>query len=511
MLFLEIQPLLNFYTSIFNLKMKANKFLLIGFILQIIAFSSYVMMFYFQLEAPIKAEWWINNSYYYKDFRAKNIKSKKIIIISGSNSLFGINSKLIETKTGYPVSNLAVHASLDISFLYYKIKQHIQEGDTVVLPLEFPYYYRTDNFSNWFSNNMMAWGIDYLKKLPLIDLARFIVITEPSRILEGLIKKVEANGINKKLLNQKKVIKQLNELWFNGGVKWRGYSHESLNQFGDINADEAVTYNKDTNYFDKKTIISSHFVKNYKKIEELVNKYHGTLYLTYPVTIRNKLFDLSKKKNQKNLTNLENLLKNQNIKIQCNAALFHLDRIYYFNTRSHPNKYGALIRSENLANCINRLIKEPDSEKLTYKQAISSTNLLQQQYFNKVKKATVTNFDKRYKALTLIKEALEKYFKTHGSYPVSSGFDGLYTKWGKSGKNWIKDLSPKYIKNLPRDPRNTNNANEQYIYKSNGKDYKLLAHKPEDCKIVKSKHKKLIDPKRDCWAYGYWTKGAVNW
>ena len=161
--------------------MKAKQFLFSIFLFLIAFFSIYTLLFYFQLGAPLNAEWWIKNLYTYKDVRAKNITSRKIIIIGGSNALFGINSELIKKKTGLPVVNLATQAGLDIDFLYYKIKQHIKEGDVVVLPLEFEYYPRTGEVSDWFSQNMQAWGADYIKQLSLIDLVKFIISAEPSR------------------------------------------------------------------------------------------------------------------------------------------------------------------------------------------------------------------------------------------------------------------------------------------------------------------------------------------
>ena len=117
----------------------------------------------------------------------------------------------------------------------------------------------------------------------------------------------------------------------------------------------------------------------------------------------------------------------------------------------------------------------------------------------------------RLKDLRKIKEALEKYYTEHGKYPRSLGFDGLYTKWGKSGKNWINGLAPKYINSLPRDPRKTMEGHKQYIYKSDEKNYKIISLYPEDCQEVKEKFPKLIDPKRDCEAYGFWTKDAIVW
>ena len=94
---------------------------------------------------------------------------------------------------------------------------------------------------------------------------------------------------------------------------------------------------------------------------------------------------------------------------------------------------------------------------------------------------------------------------------LSEGFDGLHTAWGKSGKDWIKGLVPNYLESLPRDPRKNDNPKEQYLYRSNGKDYKLIAHSPGDCRVVKKTHPERVDPKRNCWAYGYWTEGAKDW
>ena len=193
--------------------MKAKYFLLTGFLFTLIPFIIYIILFYFQLGADIKSEYWINSSYQYKDFKAKSIKSKKIIIISGSNSLFGINSELIQKKTGYPVVSLAVHASLDIDFLLYKIKEHINDGDIIVMPLEFEFYSRADKISDWFSNNMMTWGVDYIKQLSLINLGKFIITTKPDRVLKGVVQQLKTNTTNSKITTQKEVIEQLNILW----------------------------------------------------------------------------------------------------------------------------------------------------------------------------------------------------------------------------------------------------------------------------------------------------------
>ncbi|RME29571.1 prepilin-type N-terminal cleavage/methylation domain-containing protein [Candidatus Parcubacteria bacterium] len=114
-----------------------------------------------------------------------------------------------------------------------------------------------------------------------------------------------------------------------------------------------------------------------------------------------------------------------------------------------------------------------------------------------------------------LQKALEMYYADHRSYPSSQGgagsWDGLYSCWGDSTPNWIPGLAPTYIARLPRSPNNSTGCGQNYIYNSNGNDYKLIWHQPENCEDVKRQYPSFIDPIRDCWAYGVWTPGARNW
>ena len=111
--------------------------------------------------------------------------------------------------------------------------------------------------------------------------------------------------------------------------------------------------------------------------------------------------------------------------------------------------------------------------------------------------------------------ALERYKIDHWSYPVSSAgqkaWDGIKSDFGESRDDWIRGLVPKYLDKLPRDPRMLNNGTQQYLYMSNGANYKLIAFKPSNCELVKLSYPSLIDPKRDCQAFGFWTDRAVRW
>jgi hypothetical protein len=116
--------------------------------------------------------------------------------------------------------------------------------------------------------------------------------------------------------------------------------------------------------------------------------------------------------------------------------------------------------------------------------------------------------------LTKVNSTLAQYHQKYGEYPKTEKWDGHISYFGKSKDPWIDGLTPEFLDTLPIDPKdNGKDGNQQYIYKSDGKDYKLIFHSSlEECNtIIKKENPELIDPARNCWAYGYWSKGAEKW
>jgi hypothetical protein len=116
-----------------------------------------------------------------------------------------------------------------------------------------------------------------------------------------------------------------------------------------------------------------------------------------------------------------------------------------------------------------------------------------------------------------ITDALERYRAEHGAYPASAnnGREWNGIGWKGDPQNWIPDLVPKYLPRIPSDPRNTTIPYAQYIYRSDGTNYKLIALSPEDCNAVITHRPKYSDPARNsgdqCSAYGVWSKDAAAW
>lgn len=110
--------------------------------------------------------------------------------------------------------------------------------------------------------------------------------------------------------------------------------------------------------------------------------------------------------------------------------------------------------------------------------------------------------------LTVIRNALNAYYADNGAYPVAevSVNDASHPPRDR----WIPGLVPKYLAVVPTDPRGLSAANHQYLYMSNGRDYKIIAHGAEDAAYGRKARPDLVDPLRPEHAFGFWSPGFAN-
>jgi type II secretion system protein G len=114
-----------------------------------------------------------------------------------------------------------------------------------------------------------------------------------------------------------------------------------------------------------------------------------------------------------------------------------------------------------------------------------------------------------------VAKALDMYANDFGIYPISPDWSGDCPAYGGKayeGPNaYIPNLSPTYIKVLPRDPNPRYPRDDfGYVYRSDagGTNYKLLAHRtPEDFSTIRP----LVDPRRPTYAWAIFTPGARMW
>src|SRR6185295_2579109 len=127
----------------------------------------YYALFILQFDNGTSAEYWIYKEMILKKQFAEQIKTPKIIIISGSNALFGVDSHLLAAKSHKPVVNLAIHAGLPLDDILNFATEVADRSDVIILPLEWEYY--SGNFlhpSEWTIQQVVAWNKAYFYALP---------------------------------------------------------------------------------------------------------------------------------------------------------------------------------------------------------------------------------------------------------------------------------------------------------------------------------------------------------
>jgi hypothetical protein len=114
------------------------RFIFIYFISIIVSILIWFGIVYFQIGNHTNSSQWVADVYHFKD----NIKisKPKIVIVAGSNGLFGIDSKMIKEAFGYEVLNDCVNAGVELPSILYHAKRVIKKGDIVIMPLEYPLY-----------------------------------------------------------------------------------------------------------------------------------------------------------------------------------------------------------------------------------------------------------------------------------------------------------------------------------------------------------------------------------
>ncbi len=449
------------------------------------------------------AEHWLVDVYAAKDHQAGSIGQPKIIVASGSNALFGLDSQILEEMTGMPVANLASHAGLPLDFILSRALAHAKPGDVVVAPLEFAFYNESRSLTKWQVTNMESWGHAHLRR----DVLTTINFFKHASLADSVARLWSRQPIPKTPLPQ--ILEATNANSESIISDWAGYSFKSMNSRGDILVeDTGKLFADNTAYTDG--VVSKYSLELLRDYSEKFRQKGATLLLTWPTTVKNPEFDLTNDAHLRRVREMQETLSNSGLTVVCRPEDFHFARSEFLDTAYHLNYRGAVYRTVRLGECLNGHTHEASEADvyLDRKKTISRRKILLDE------QRAISGESRRKLTVSHLRElqrALGEYKAANGSYPVSDKWDGLFSLYGTSSPNWIKGLAPKYISELPRDPRMTESGSEQYIYMSDGIDFKVISHGQSECELFRKSVPELVDPARDCSAIGVWSTGARNW
>jgi hypothetical protein len=158
--------------------------------------SIVVAFLYFSLvlllaPAPIAAEYWVREMITVKRSIAQKYRGQhKIIIASGSSTLFGIDAKQLSDELKIPVLNFGLHAGLSLETILSEAESAAEKDDTIILSLE-PHYYCISEPTSWQGRTAIAWEHDRWETMSLQDHIRVISILGPTILWELVEAKIQ--------------------------------------------------------------------------------------------------------------------------------------------------------------------------------------------------------------------------------------------------------------------------------------------------------------------------------
>lgn len=148
---------------------------------------AWLILLYAQIRLPTASSEWVYETYKLKNSIASSIKEDKIVIVSGSNGLFSIDSKIISNFYKKPTVNQSVHAGMGLPYILENSKTVLKPYDIALLPLEYPLYLYNGIPDTQLIDYIWARNPEYLWKLTAHERVRIIWGTEWERLIKGYI------------------------------------------------------------------------------------------------------------------------------------------------------------------------------------------------------------------------------------------------------------------------------------------------------------------------------------
>ena len=289
------------------------------------------LLFFALLGAPSEQERYLDEWWQKKEAYAHAQTGKKILLISGSNTLFGVKAELMEESLGMPVVNLGTHAGLK----FYNLRRGakcLEPGDTVIIPLEYPYYdWPKHGYDTEYLAYVTAYDPDYFNAGSLVDKLAFIYQWHPGDICREAVKII-----------------------FPPTPRENGYSSKYLNKNGDMLNNKAANGKsgaylqnrmKDT-VFDAYPVPSEEAKAQLSWFVDFCRERQVTLYAAWPSYLyRDKDFH---GKDLEGIRNIEAFYREKGVEILGNYTDTLYDADMFYDTLYHLNDIGQAKHTEYL-------------------------------------------------------------------------------------------------------------------------------------------------------------------
>lgn len=304
----------------------------IGFIACCIGFILLVLL---QIGGATESSRYIDEIHEIKTEAAVNvIDQPKLLVIGGSNALFGISCEQIQEQIQFPCVNGATQAGLGIKYMFDRAESWLHAGDMVLLTLEYFHYRDGDLPNDMVIDYVFAHDADYLKRTDIKTKLQFVSGISFTRILRGLAAKVSPPQ-----------------------PRSDGYQAETLNALGDETNNsedhrppEGVSRIQAVSPLDASALKSAAHNSGIQSIERFVawcQENNVEVLATWPNTIWFE--EYAQPENQALFRDIESLYGRLGVPMLGQFSDFMFARSMFYDTGYHLHDRGVEVRTELLA------------------------------------------------------------------------------------------------------------------------------------------------------------------
>ncbi len=304
-----------------------------GFIISILIFC---LLVYFQIGAPTETSRWMKEAYAIKSSMATSINQPKLVVVAGSNALFGVSCQKIQQEMGIPCVNGAAVAPLGLDYLFYRARSWLKPGDTVLLPLEYHLYQSLDKPSNILIDYVFARDKNYFDSLNITQKFRFLGGLSWMRLLRGIV----AKFVPPKPLNYSYQSDTLNVFGDETNNKKSDISEDNLKE---LSLAQPMSYVKDQ-------LELSHGTNQIEIFADWCKSNNVQIIAAWPSTIWFEDYQGSRQKIF--FQSISSFYANIDVPILGNYDSFMYDKSMFFDSGYHLHDEGTNERTQQIINLI---------------------------------------------------------------------------------------------------------------------------------------------------------------
>ncbi len=321
--------------SKFMLYSKYLKYILIGFAIASLIFGCLV---FYQMGGPTQTSRWIYELDTIKTSYAKSLENPKILLVSGSNTLYGVSCDTIWQETKVPCVNTAITQELGLDYILSHARKLANPKDTIIMPLEYQLYGAKGSPSELSIDYVFAYDPNYFKSVDLFTQIRYMGGISFDRLMQGILTKLKPSPPPRKYQGR---INQYGDTLDNGKNAMTEQQFKLMDSWVPFTLDEYAIDN---------------YAKN--KITEFINwskKNNINILATWPSTVN---FDAYKKPGTKAFfQKIAGFYQSQGVPLLGKAEDFLYEKPLFFNSVYHLNDLGRSQRTKQIIQLIQPYLK----------------------------------------------------------------------------------------------------------------------------------------------------------